>query len=285
MLLVGVGAAVTVVAVLVAGLRLVPGAPARDLSLMSERELVRYGSAVYGAFETGSIADAESPAAIADAVALNVVGEPPDTDSVDAITRFVAEFLFHRFTRPSLDEYIEWRREIGYQFLSDPALIKLWGIPTNYEYHYDDPYPGDAHLDLVFRRMWKDSLDRSGTDARIVAIATDNASQWITFATYSKESPSWPTQTRGMSPHLWHGRTATTSRNWWLPPQGLFREWARQRDAVDVAVVAMIAEFKGGRRLPVQMQFFRDPDTGRWWHVGLSMHNVELQGRPAFVEY
>jgi len=261
------------------------------VSEMNGRQLAQYAQGVYHGFRVESIADAPSPDAVLGFLEGAAIEDEDAAASGDLerdrdeLLRFVAEFLYYRYVQGSVDVYKRWRREHGYVLKPTDRLIKTWTVPEDYELFFGEPYPGDDAFERVFDRFWNDGLSRKGEASRVVGVCVDPEARGVAFGSTSVEDPGVGPFFEGkLGVYLWLGRSGGTMRNWWSTPQGEFDDWLATVGRARLGTVSLIAQFESGDRFPMQVQFYQDPQSRKWWLLWITVNNV-LDNSVGATEY
>jgi hypothetical protein len=239
--------------------------------------------AVFRSVRTAPVQDLHSAADFAELLGRATVERSrvgPGPDDVPALLRHTAELMFHRFIDPEVSAYRSWRESLGYR-LADAETMRREGVPVHYELFIGRPYPGDAEFDAVHDQMWTQSLDNRGRSHRVRAFATEPKGVAVNFGRITTRSPlSWPAAAGLLPSEVWHGASGGGHRDWWAPPGGRAAEHLRRHGSLNVASVAVIAEFERGDRYPIRLLYFQDPRTGRWWLEALQLLNAPYERFP-----
>lgn len=263
----------------------------RSVSEMSGAQLADYAQALYQQLPMAtadSLHSSEDYAGVLRNAAIEVYDDWTEQEAIEArdeIAAFVGAFLYQRFGQSSVESYKAWRREQGYELVPTSILIEGWQVPETYEYHYDEPYPGDDHFEEVFDRFWSRTRPDGEAPVQLVALASTVSGLDISFGVIGPEDPgNWHSLEGELGFEVWHGRTSGTHRNWWSLPNGGFRDRLTRGQRLRVALVGMVMEFDNQVRLPLQLYLFYDSQSGLWRIKSLTVNN-DVRDTMPIIEY
>ena len=147
-------------------------------------------------------------------------------------------------------------------------------MDVDYEHYTGLPLPQDATVEEAFIAMWPEASTINNNALAADAISSTFDGVGIGIGQMCPDSDAWPTvATRSIDRSLFEGVNGGTMRNWFVPPGTPYRQRIAQGQCVDVARVGVIVAFTRSDRYPLTFTFTKDPDTNRWWHVGVGMNN------------
>ncbi len=255
--------------------RVGPDAAADDARAYAARIASLHEASVvaYRAIPTKPVAEFASAADLAQHLRGGVIGDPPEGFGAraDELVVEAAEFMVHRFGR-SPREYADWCRARG---LKLPAMRDLLGGTHMAGSTYRDLFgvdpPGDMTPEQLFDRFADYEAAHAGEAARIVALGGGREGVAIAFgvAEAQERNPSLLSEPRvllgsgRLDAALWTGGGVGVSYAWW----GRGESGDEMLDRIGQTVyaeVGVLAEFSNGKRHPIGLYYFWDPEGRRW---------------------
>ncbi len=266
---------------------LLGGAGAADVLRATKEQAIADGQKAYRPIQVTGLDHLPDPGAVRDLLSEASVdrgGIAVSDGDADQLVSLTAEFLYHRFVNPDVAAYRQWRTSRGYRLASAEAM-RGDGVDVHYRLFTGKEYPGDDSIDAVHDEMWTLGLDLRDRSHRITGLAAARIGLSINFGQLTRESPAdWPLAAGEMTSDQWHGLAGGGHRRWWSSPAGSAWDIVRERGALDVASVAVVAEYERGDRYPVRLLCYKDPTDGQWWIEAFHILNYEYERFP-MLEY
>jgi hypothetical protein len=267
---------------------------ARSAQAAAERERREFrerGQAAFRRLAVLPLADAAGPEQVRAALPRPDVspdpGQAPERTASDtrALLDQAAELVWYRFGQKSVDEYKKWRRDRGYR-LADAITMRSAAIEYDYQQLFGEPYPGDAHLEAVFDRLWTEGIAMHDGNVRLTGVARESPGVAVAFGEVANNGlGSWPTLSGEFGSDVWNGKWGGNFRVWWTGPDEGLRSYVRTHPRTRVAVVGVVVQFAAGDRYPIRIMFYQDAADRRWYITHVGFLNVAPDRLSALLEF
>jgi len=246
---------------------------------------VQDGSAAFRKMEMFPLADAsvDDIRAALDVGSVKYAGGMSAID-VAAVRDEAATFLYKRFVRSDLDEYISWRESKGCKLRDEQDIRANERAFTDYSTIIGRPIPSTPTVKSIFAAYWTATLAWGGGLNRPAAIARTAAGSSITIGD-SKDSYYPRLFLEGeLGNRLWYGPDSAAMRSWFSPrtqPKDVVKRYGK----VGIAEVGIVMQWADGSRRPLILGFFRDPVTVKWVLWQVNQNNFDPRLTPGPMEY
>ncbi|MCE7970101.1 MAG: hypothetical protein DYG93_00275 [Leptolyngbya sp. PLA2] len=195
-----------------------------------------------------------------------------DNDTLRLIN-LTGDTIYFRLIQQSPEAYRAWRESSGYVF-RDAAAMRRELVPQDYEFLFQESYPGDDHIVSVFDRLWTVARDRFNGAAMPVALPAEGTGLAIAFGQIEfGQEIRLPVLSGTLPGDVWMGRSQIGFRNWWSDPEGGAMQALQRHGRLRVALVGVILELQSGERYPFSFLYYQVP-SGEWWLWRMNVLNT-----------
>ncbi|MCL4220739.1 MAG: hypothetical protein KJZ65_05160 [Phycisphaerales bacterium] len=192
----------------------------------------------------------------------------------------VVGIVYHRWIRPSFDEYDRFMTEAGYVLPETYIEItdgRKDSMRLSYPIWIGEPFDPEMRPREVLQKLWHapPPSPGAGQAQHLQALSIDEEGIEVAAGPYCLTSERCPPLGGRLGEVGWHGGREITIPRYWQPRSGWPDDLLRRGQCVEHASVGIVLRFENGSVLPFRFDCWYDESSARWWVYSIAMNNVE----------
>lgn len=201
-------------------------------------------------------------------------------EATDAVGRLSSEWMWLRFGQPDIEAYIAWRKRQGDRFQTIEEFRKANVGRTPGELFADvlggsEESRRHATPEDAFRASWDVNRPEQRGHGGVREMSADPGGIAVSFQYTDASSAFRANFDHEIPESLWGGQDVHGCVGLWTGGRG-YKDIAAASGKVLTCVVAVVTRSVEEHRRPMYLQWYHDPQSGRWRLFGMFFTNVGL---------